>query len=198
MKLNLKDIPKLGSKFWKELGGKIPGWIKADALVGLMQNNNQKMRYRSKEYTKYKANDMRRFTKGEGKTFSDKEGYFYGKTYFGNKKAGFSKKKGFGTGDRLKAYKGVSIESNNVAFVDLTLTGRMINSLRPTKSDDYGVLMSYGQDQVGKILGNKMRGYDVLGLNDKNKLLTKNEIIKELKRRKEKLIPKKIDIVIGI
>lgn len=195
--MKLSDIPKLGSKFWKELGGKIPFWVKEDALKGLMQDNKQNLRYKSETYKKYKANDMRRFTRGEGKTFSDKEGYFYGKTYFTNKKAGFSKSKGFGTGQRLKEYKGQPIESRDTQFVNLTLTGKMINSLKPKNSGEDWVIMAFSPDQAGKVIGNKRYGYNVVGLNDKNKLKVKAAMITEMKKRQLEL-PKKLVINVSV
>ena len=190
-------IARFTPKFWLKIGGLVPQWVKADALDGVMQNEVYNYRYKSKDYIRYKANQMRRFTKGEGKTFSDKEGYFFGKTYFQNKKAKLSKKTGFTTGDRLKAYKGISIESTDVSKVNMTLTGRTINSLHPKTSDDVSVTMAFAPAYGGIVLGNKQRGYDVTGLNNRNKTKVRELILQQLDDNAKKEIKGKIVINIG-
>lgn len=190
-------IVRFTPQFWLKLGGLVPKWVKDDALKGLMQNNGHDYHYRSKEYMRYKANNMRRFTKGEGKTFSDKEGFFFGKTFFNNKKAKTSKKTGFTTGDRLKAYKGISIESTDISKVNMTLTGRTINSLHPKTSDDVSVTMAFSPAYGGIVLGNKQRGYDVTGLNNENLKKVRNLILQQLDNNAKKELGKKIVINIG-
>lgn len=193
--MTIPEIPKLGTKFWKELGGKIPGWIKDDALKGLMQDNRQKLRYKSETYKKYKANNMRRFGRDTGYNMEGILGKQFFKT--GTKAANRNKKTGFTTGERLKDYRGVSIESNQTQFVDLTVTGRMINSLKVKQAGVDGVVMGFGMDQAGKVLGNKMHGYNVVGLNDKNRRLVKLAVVQEMKKRGMEL-PKKVVINIGV
>lgn len=190
-------IVRFTPQFWLKVGGLVPKWVKDDALKGIMQNNGHNYHYRSKEYMRYKANSMRRFTKGEGKTFSDKEGFFFGKTFFDNKKAKTSKKTGFTTGDRLKAYKGISIESTDVSKVNMTLTGRTINSLHPKTSDDVSVTMAFAPAYGGIVLGNKQRGYDVTGLNNENLKKVRNLILQQLDNNAKKELGKKIVINIG-
>lgn len=190
-------IVRFTPQFWLKLGGLVPKWVKDDALKGIMQNNGHDYHYRSKEYMKYKANNMRRFTKGEGKTFSDKEGFFFGKTFFDNKKAKTGKKTGFTTGDRLKAYKGISIESTDVSKVNMTLTGRTINSLHPKTSDDVSVTMAFAPAYGGIVLGNKQRGYDITGLNNENLKKVRNLILQQLDNNAKKELGKKIVINIG-
>ena len=66
MKVEAKDslnrVLQLDPKFWKSIGGDIQREVRRDARDGLFQNDRKKLRYRSRQYTKYKANDMRRFT----------------------------------------------------------------------------------------------------------------------------------------
>ena len=170
MKLNLEKIPVLGSKFWRELGGKIPFWVKDDALKGIMQDNTSGYSYKSLQYVKYKANEMRKFGRGKEKK---------------------------GAGERLSGYKAVSIESTQVNPVNMTLTGQTINNLRPIGSDDTSVTLSFSLADAGKVLGNQARGYDIVGLNDKNRELAKSLIIAELKKRQIEFIPKNIVIMVG-
>ena len=170
MKLNLDKIPVLGSKFWREIGEKVKFWIKDDALLGIMQNNTQGHSYKSAQYVKYKQNEMRKFGRGKDKT---------------------------GAGERLKDYKAVSIESTSINPVNMTLTGQAINGLRPIESNDTSVLMSYAQKDAGKIIGNRDRDYDIVGLNKKNRELVRQEMIKEFKDKIGKNIPKNIEITIG-
>ena len=173
---------ELAPKFWRELGGKIAKWVRSDFEAGLFQNNMQGDHYRSRQYMKYKANDMRRFTVGEGQTFSDKEGYFFGETHFRSKKAGYSKKKQMGTGKRLKAYYGRTIASRETGFVNMILTGRLMKGLKPRKWDNYSVTMGYESVDAGKILGGQKYSREVMGLNTENRDLVKQEIIKEFDR----------------
>ena len=170
MKLNLEKIPVLGSKFWRELGGKIPFWVKDDALKGIMQDNTSGHFYKSLQYVKYKANEMRKFGRGKEKK---------------------------GAGERLSGYKAVPIESTQVNPVNMTLSGQTINGLRPISSDDTSVTMSFSLTDAGKVIGNQARGYDVVGLNDKNIELAKSLIIRELKKRQLEFIPKNIIITVG-
>lgn len=166
--MKLSDIPKLGSKFWKELGGKIPFWVKEDALKGLMQDNKRNLRYRSRQYVKYKANRFERFTNRTGTK-----------------------------GTKIKAYRGMPIESNQTSFVDLTASGKMLNSLKPKNSGEDWVIMAFSPDQAGKVIGNKRYGYNVVGLNDKNKLKVKAAMITEMKKRQLEL-PKKLVINVSV
>lgn len=189
-------VMRLTPNFWMKLGGLVPKWVKDDALKGLMQNGAQNLHYKSREYIKYKANQMRRFTKGQGKTFSDKEGFFFGQTYFKNKKAGINKK-GIGTGDRLKEYKGIPIQSTDVSKINMTLTGRTIDSLHPKTSDDTGVLMAFSPAYGGIVIGNRQRGYDITGLNEQNKKKVHDLIVAQLDENLRKEIKGKIVIEIG-
>jgi hypothetical protein len=196
-KLISDKVVRFKPEFWLKLGGLIPKWIKDDALMGKMQNNGQGYHYRSKSYMKYKANAMRRFTKGQGKTFSDKEGFFYGQTYFKNKKAGINKKTGHTTGSRLSGYETVPIQSTDVSKVNMVLTGRTLDSLHPKTSDDTSVTMAFGVGKGGIVLGNKQRGYNVIGLSNDNKKKVRNLILAQLDNNLKKEIGKTIVINIG-
>lgn len=122
----------------------------------------------STQYAQYKSNNFKRFTKGEGKIFSDKEGYFFGKTYFKNKKAGISKK-GFSTGNRLKQYAGKSIRSNHASSVNMMVTGQTIEGLHLEQILENGIIMSYEKADEMKIRGNAERGRFINTLSPKNR-----------------------------
>jgi len=161
------DLPKT---FWMKLGKKIAILVRGDAEKGIFQNDAKNLQYLSQQYKKYKANDMRRFTTGEGEIFTDASGYFFGTTYFRAKKAGVSKKKGFGTGQRLKAYYGKSIKSREVGFVNMKVTGKLLDSLKPVKAIPFGVTMGFSPsfDNPEKLYGNERYGRVLVGLNKKN------------------------------
>ena len=169
MKLKLEKIPVLGSKFWRELGGKIPFWVMDDAAKGLMQDNQQKLWYKSAQYKKYKANEMRKFGRGKKKT---------------------------GKGDKLSGYKAVSTDTHT-QFVNMKLTGQMLNSLGVVEEGDTYVDMSFKPEHAGKIIGNRELGREIVGLNWKNIRKAKVEIIRELKKRQLEFIPKNITITVG-
>lgn len=186
-------VMRFTPNFWMKLGGLVPKWVKDDALKGLMQNGTQNLHYKSREYIKYKANQMRRFTKGGALSSSIK-----GKKdiFFNNPKAGINKK-GIGTGDRLKEYKGIPIQSTDVSKVNMTLTGRTIDSLHPKTSDDTGVLMAFNPAYGGIVIGNRQRGYDITGLNEQNKKKVHDLIVAQLDENLRKEIKGKIVIEIG-
>lgn len=67
IKRQLEKALNLDAQFWRnEIGFKI---LKKeppkDAKIGLMQDNKQKLPYHSKQYMRYKANGMKRFTDGK-------------------------------------------------------------------------------------------------------------------------------------
>lgn len=177
--IELKNIPKLPVSFWNRIGQLAIQWIRADAKDGLMQNDTSHT-YRSEQYKKYKRNDMRRYTKGEGKVFSDAEGYFFGKTYFNNKKAKTKKGTNHTTGDRLEGYKGVSLASNQTSFVDMTLTGRMFRGLHVVKADNISVTLGYRSEDRMKVIGNRDKyNRDVANLNADNRAKVKQAILEQ-------------------
>ena len=174
MKLNLNKIPVLGKQWWGGLSGFISKWVYQDATVGLFQGkfDIQKQMYRSEQYVKYKANEMRYFGRGKEK-----------------------KGKGEKIRNKYVDYKSVSTNTQT-QFVNMMLTERTINSLAMEDSDDTGVTMAYKPEHTGKILGGKKWGRNLVGLNDKNVRLVKVQMIKEYKDKLGK-VPKNIEIHIG-
>ena len=169
MKLNLEKIPVLGSKFWGDLGVNIKYWILDDCLVGLFQNGKQKLWYKSEQYKKYKANDYKKFGRGEKK---------------------------IGKGEKLEGYK-TRNTNTNTQFVNMILTQDMLNSLRPVDYGETYVDMEYGQEHIGKILGGRALGREIVGLNNKNRRFIKAKMIKEYKKLIGDNLPKKIVIDVG-
>ena len=171
MKLSLEKIPVLGSKFWNQTGEKFVDWIMADALKGIFQNNTSGYQYASDSYKRLKARYMERTKDSKG----------------GNK------------GTKVKSYFATSVISNETAFVNMVVSGRTINSLRPIHSDDTSVTVSYATDKIvtDRIIYNTPRGYDIVGLNTKNREIVRNRIIDEYKKRQIEFIPKNIVITVG-
>ena len=120
---------------WKRLGEFISNWIREDAQQKILQGKKLSDKYRSSQYIKYKANDMRRFTDNK----------------------------------RLKAYFAQPITSNETSSVNMTLTGKMLRSLRPRRANRLGVSIGVNKEHEGKILGNRDKFQrEVLTLNQKN------------------------------
>ena len=158
-------VPSMGKKFWKAIGqkiGGIGGWVYKDCEKGLMQNNTQKHAL-SKQYKRYKDNDMRRFTDGK----------------------------------RLKSVGNRSLFTIGKPYVTMLLTGDTIRGLRGTKATKNSILMKFNPRDTPKIVGNKARDYDIVGLNTKNIRLIKVEMIKQFNKNKTKFIKKNITINIG-
>lgn len=201
--MKAEDIVKLPPKLFKFLAKWTADKIKEDALKGIFQNDVRNSQLRE-PYKSYKANWMRRRTLGEGKTFSDKEGYFYGKTYFRNKKAGVYKLKNpkGKQGKRLKAYAGVSIASNESRFSNMYLTGQTLNSIKQkvlTESGyKTGFVLSFEPRDSGKILGNRDKyGRDLVNISENNLWHIQIEIEKELGHNIDKFTSESININIG-
>lgn len=191
------EIIKLPVSLMKTLAQKTKQAIKADALQGIFQNDVSNSPL-SKQYAKYKANYMQRRTEGKGETFSDKEGYFFGTTFFRNRKAKYTEKKPSGTGKRLAAYKGVSIKSNESRFSNMYLTGQTLDSLSPEKITEYGFILAFNPRDAGKIIGNRRkRNRDLVDIREKNLEYLQTEIEKELGRNIDKFTSENISINIG-
>lgn len=154
--------PDLPDDFWLNLGHDQALMIYNDAVnKGIMQNNSSGHRY-SPEYAKRKSNSMRRLTKGNPLYYSIKTRKGL---YFKNKKA--KPNKGLRTG----IYKQVQVVNNNVSFVNLQLTGAMFRGLFASPEllvNEDGIKISYLPIDGGKVIGNKERGYDILGLRKEN------------------------------
>lgn len=173
MDLGLDKILQLTPEFWmQDIGGKIRKRVKDDALKGIMQNDTQGHQYRSQQYKRYKANRMEYLRRGNANTKSKSQG-------------------------KIKAYKSVDIQSNETAFVNMILTGHLINGLHPTRADKHGVTMSFSPKDTKKLIGNRARGYDVSGLNEVNRDWVKEEILKQFDKNKRKYLRKAIVIEIG-
>ena len=167
MKIISDKIVRFTPKFWEKVGGLIPAWVYADCKIGLMQNNGKNYHYKSEQYKKYKANGMKRLTTGKTK------------------------------GGRLSSLKGISIDSTNTSFVDMILTGRTVKSLKPKTSDEVSVTMAYPPDKAGIVLGNKRRGYNIVGLNKQNIKKVRQLIVKQLDDNQKAMLGKKLVINIG-
>lgn len=154
MKLNSDKIIELTPIFWKNLGDKkIKVAVRKDMENGVMQNGKSNLKYKSAQYKKYKANDMKRFTDGK----------------------------------RLKNMYAQTIESNQTGFVDMTLTGHTKRGLKVKRANKTGVEMGFDSSDAKKIIGNQERGYDIVGLNEKNIDMVKEEILKQFDRNTSKL-----------
>lgn len=153
------NILNLTPQFWDETGVFIQGYVLDDCRAGIMQDNTSNHAYKSAQYQKYKANRMERFTTRKYKT-----------GYVGNK------------GTKLKALATVPIVSTQTNPVNMILSQRTINSLHPKASNNNGVTMAFGADKTGILTGNRARGYDIIGLNDKNREKVRQRIIKEFNK----------------
>ena len=176
--MELNQILKLPQDFWDKLASgsneSIWFWVKEDALRGIMQDGSSNHQYKSAEYKKYKANDMRRFTTGTPASVSIK-----GKKdlYFNNPKVTTQYKgRKYGSGDRLSGYKSGAL-NNDISKVNLHLTGNMMNGSHKKSSTENSLTMSYNPEDEGKVVGNKEQGYDVVGLRSENKAKVKQRLL---------------------
>jgi len=149
---NLRNVIQITKTQLEKIGQYFVGKIRADALDGKMQNNTANHSY-SPAYAKLKAKGMttqRRQPKGEQPKKKRK-----------SKKPPKEK--------RMEQYKSLPL-NRDTSKVNLTLTGKMLKSLDVIKSKTTynSVTLGYGQDQSGKVLGNKAKGYDVTQLSDEN------------------------------
>ena len=191
--MNITGILKLPSGFWDKLAfgsdQSIWFWVKEDAKKGIMQDGSSNHQY-SEQYARYKKNDMRRFTTGTPASVSIK-----GKKdlYFDNPKV-TTKYKGrkYGGGDRLAGYKAETLD-NETKFVNMKLTGRLLDGLHKESSTENSLTMTYNPEDWGKAVGNKERGYDIIGLNDANQEKVRQRLLDTYKQNVSKL-PKKVVI----
>lgn len=165
-----------------------------DALDGIMQDGQKNLIYRSKQYIRYKANAMRRFTKNV--TMKTKETQYGSGLFKVTRKAGrkklspvamnISTKSNLTNGGKLKGYEGRSINTD-VSKVNLHLTGDMFRSLKVVTAAVNHCRVSFGQEEAGKVIGNKNHGYNAVGLNEENKQIVKQMIIMQLEANKNKI-----------
>lgn len=163
IKINIDKIFTQMSKHWKRIGGLAIKWIREDARSGKFQNNGSGYRY-SKQYAKYKENDMRRFTDGK----------------------------------RLKSHYASSISSHQTNYVDMILTGQTLRGLKVRSVENDGVTLGYEPADTKKIIGNRARGYDIVGLSQENIAKVKEELSKGLSDELKKVMKDKIVIEVKL
>ena len=104
-------------------------------------------------------------------------------------------------GKRLRNKKypleGRSLHTIGKPHVTMILTGDTIGGLHGEKATKNGITMSFMPKDAPKVIGNKQRGYDIVGLNDKNIRLIKAEMIKQFNKNKVKYLKKNIVISVG-
>lgn len=144
---------------------------------GILADGSTK-HYRSRQYMKYKANAMRRFTKDV--KFKTKETQF-GSGLFDVKSKGEIKKTA--KGGKLSGFGTRSINTD-VSKVNLTLTGDMVKSLQAVNAQINRVHITFGSEQAQKVLGNIKHGYNPVGLNDKDTQQVKNMLVAHLNSTK--------------
>lgn len=184
------EIIKLPVSLMKTLAQKTKQAIKADALQGIFQNDVSNSPL-SKQYARYKANFMKRFTKGGKLKDFDPSQDFRGKRLYG-------KKKRTDKGVNISGLKGVSIKSNESRFSNMYLTGQTLDSLSPEKITEYGFILAFNPRDTGKIIGNRQkRNRDLVNIREKNLEYLRTEIEKELGRNIDKFTSENISINIG-
>lgn len=162
MKLTLDKIfSRLQSK-WKRIGQLIVQQIPKDAQKGIFQTPtgaSNKPNY-NRKYAKYKANYMERFTDTKN-----------GKR-----------------GQKIKKYYGTSVKSNQTSRVDMTVTGDLFERLHVQDYLPNGVIIAYrsSKETIAKILGANYYERRVVGLNDKNINMVKDELVKGLSEELKK------------
>lgn len=174
MQINLgiqfDKLLKFNRNFWLQVGSWVVNTIRADAGQGVFQTDEPYKKTYSKQYAALKSNRMKPPLKN-GKP---------GKT--------------------LKEYEGVSITSNNTAFVDMTLTGKTLQGLAIKKADDKGVLVSYQPRDLWKIVGNQKPGLNrrLVGLNKKNQTELEKQIGQFIEKNIKQTFTGKVTIDIKI
>jgi len=174
VKLITDNILDLTPQFWLEIGKSIQGYVLDDCRAGIMQDNTANHSYKSPQYMKYKANRMERFT-----TRKYKDGTVANK------------------GTKLKSLGATSVVSTQIYPVNMILTQRTINSLHPKASTKDSVTMAFAPDKTGLLNGNRDRGYDIIGLNDKNREQVKQKILNQFNENIRKTIAPTIIIEVS-
>lgn len=138
---------------------------------------------------KLAKNDIRQGIMQDGKSNLQYKSETY-KKYKANDMRKFTQK-----GERLKQYKGVSISSNEVSFVNLTLTGKMLNDMFESVIDR-GVEIHFSSKDADKVLGAEEQGRVILTLRDENIKTIENEFVKIFNQNIKQL--KKLELQIQI
>lgn len=168
-----EKVIELTPAFWrKKVGGQVPGWIRDDAKKGIMQNNRKGLSYKSRSYVEYKRRGMRRKT--DNKMLGSPRAI---KT---KRRKGMTKIKPVRLKTGKQGMAGTTIMSRQTAYVDMTLTGQTLFGLRPIAASKKGVTMAYAAKDAGKVAGNMLRGYSIVGLNKQNIAKVKRLIIMEV------------------
>ena len=174
VKLITDNILDLTPQFWDETGVFIQGYVLDDCRAGVMQNNTSGHAYKSPQYMKYKANRMERFTTRKYKDGS-----------VGKK------------GTKLKALATVPIVSTQINPVNMILSQRTINSLKGKSATKDSITMAFAPDKTGILTGNRDRGYDIIGLNDKNREKVKQRLLNQFDENIRKTIAPTIIIEVS-
>ena len=191
--MKAEDIVKLPPKLFKFLAKWAADKIKEDALKGIFQNDVQNSQLRE-PYKSYKANWMKRFTKGGKLKDFDPSQDFRGKRLYG-------KKTKTDKGRNISGLKGVSIKSNESRFSNMYLTGQTLDSITQSVISEGGVntgfVLSFNPRDTGKILGNRDKyGRDLVNIREKNLDFIQAEIEKELGHSIDKFTSENINITI--
>lgn len=198
-RLNLHKAVKFGSQFLLRIGNLIKLKIREDALNGVFQNNTANHAYRSKQYMKYKQNNMRRLgydltikdvrkTLGHEKVIISTYNFGRGDIVAGNR---MTKKGRKIENKKLKGYDNRSVNTD-ISKVNMTLTGDTHKGMKVTKHSENVIEISWASQDYGKIKGNEMLGRVLVGLNDKNEELVVKEFLKEMTKQFDAEFPDKI------
>jgi hypothetical protein len=147
------------------IGEAVKVFVRSDLSKGIMQDGTSGHQYRSKQYMRYKANAMRRFTRTT-------------KTQARKKIKGFASniktKSELKRGGKLTRESGLKYGSVNtdVTKVNLMLTYEMIKSIvykvHGETPNGNSITIGYAPEQAGKVIGNMNRGYNATGLRNEN------------------------------
>jgi hypothetical protein len=82
---------------------------------------------------------------------------------------------------KIKPYDGVAVISNETRFVNATLTGKLLDSIKyKPDRDGYGGVIYWELEHHKKLEGLQDRGYDLIGLTKENRDFIIEEILKRL------------------
>lgn len=99
---------------------------------------------------------------------------------------------------RLKNYYATSISSTDTSKVNMTLTGQTLKGLKVRTIENNGVTLGYEPADAKKIIGNRVHGYDIVGLNSANIDKVKDELVKGFSEEFKKLMKDKIVIEVKL
>jgi hypothetical protein len=190
----------LTKSFWNKLATDFVVKVTDDARAGLMQDDKSNIPYRSEQYKRYKANAMRRLTKGGTLKDFDPSQDYRGKRYYGKKTKLKTGKSGVTSGARIKGYAGRQIVNTDISKVNMELTGETFrNYMNGIKvyPDSTGVAISYAPQDADKVVGNQALGRQIVGANKKNTEWVFDQIEQALMKPVSDEWKKDITITIG-